>query len=69
MLPADPVRASLGANASPALVEQKREELGYNDPLSVQYARFVGNVLHGDLTYTATEGPKPLIRPHTEGHA
>lgn len=59
VLPADPVRASLGANASPALVEQKREELGYNDPLSVQYARFVGNVLHGDLS-TSLRTKRPV---------
>ncbi|MEZ5231810.1 MAG: ABC transporter permease [Acidimicrobiales bacterium] len=59
VLPADPVRASLGANASPELVEQKREELGYNDPLTVQYARFVGNVVQGDLS-TSLRTKRPV---------
>ncbi|MCC6434233.1 MAG: ABC transporter permease [Acidimicrobiales bacterium] len=59
VLPADPVRASLGANASPALVEQKREELGYNDPLTAQYVRFLGNVVQGDLS-TSLRTKRPV---------
>lgn len=59
VLPADPVRASLGANASPALVEQKREELGYNDPLVTQYTRFLGNVVQGDLS-TSLRTKRPV---------
>lgn len=49
VLPADPVRASLGARASDEVVEAKREELGYNDPLPRQYVRFLGDVAQGDL--------------------
>lgn len=59
VLPADPVRASLGANASPALVEQKREELGYNDPITAQYVRFLGNVVQGDLS-TSLRTKRPV---------
>jgi peptide/nickel transport system permease protein len=47
--PGDPVRASLGANASPAAVAAERERLGLNDPLPVRYARFVGHAAQGDL--------------------
>lgn len=50
VLPADPVRASLGANASPQLVAQKRAELGYDQPLAQQYVRFVTKMVHGDLS-------------------
>jgi peptide/nickel transport system permease protein len=49
VLPADPVRASLGARATDEQVEAKKEELGYNDPIVVQYVNFVGNVVTGDL--------------------
>jgi peptide/nickel transport system permease protein len=47
--PVDPVRASLGANASTEIVERERERLGYNDPLVTQYVRFVGDLARGDL--------------------
>jgi peptide/nickel transport system permease protein len=49
VLPADPVRAAVGGQASAAVVEAKRHELGYDKPLMVQYSRFLGNVLHGNF--------------------
>ena len=47
--PGDPVKASLGANASPAAVAAERERLGLNDPVIVRYVRFVGDAVQGDL--------------------
>jgi peptide/nickel transport system permease protein len=43
------VKASLGANASPAAVAAERERLGLNDPVIVRYVRFVGDAVQGDL--------------------
>lgn len=37
---------------SPELVEQLREDLGLNDPTIVQYVRWLGGILHGDLGLT-----------------
>lgn len=37
---------------SPEIVEQLRENLGLNDPLIVQYFRWLGNILKGDLGLT-----------------
>lgn len=37
---------------SPEIVEQLREDLGLNDPLLVQYFRWLGNILKGDLGLT-----------------
>lgn len=37
---------------SPEIVEQLREDLGLNDPLLIQYLRWLGNILHGDLGLT-----------------
>jgi peptide/nickel transport system permease protein len=45
----DPVRAALGMTAPADLVASRREALGLNDPLLVQYAHYVGGLLHGDL--------------------
>ena len=37
---------------SPEIVDQLREDLGLNDPLIVQYVRWLGDILHGDLGLT-----------------
>ena len=50
VIPADPVRAMVGASASPAVVAQKRAQLGLDKPLPVQYVRFLDHALHGDLS-------------------
>lgn len=49
VLPADPVRASIGARATEAQVKAKKAELGYDKPLVTQYVNFVGDVVQGDL--------------------
>jgi peptide/nickel transport system permease protein len=49
LTPTDPVHAMLGANASPARIEAKRQELGYDKPLVQQYANYVVGITHGDL--------------------
>ena len=45
----DPVLALVGQETSIADREALRESLGLNDPILVQYARFVGDALQGDL--------------------
>jgi ABC-type dipeptide/oligopeptide/nickel transport system permease component len=51
LLPGDPVTAMLSESsaASAEAVELKREQLGLNDPLIVQYGRFLGGALQGDF--------------------
>src|SRR4051794_12520215 len=49
-LPGDPaVAIAGGTQASPAEIEQVREQLGLDDPLLVQYGRWLKNAVHGDL--------------------
>lgn len=50
--PGDPVRQIVGLRASEERLEEVREELGLNDPVWVQYTRYVGGVLDGDLGYS-----------------
>jgi len=45
----DPVRELTGISVSKAEREQFREQLGLNDPWPVQYGRFLGNAVRGDL--------------------
>jgi peptide/nickel transport system permease protein len=48
--PGDPALLLLGAQATPDKVQELRNSLGLNDPLYVQYWKFLKNlILHGDL--------------------
>jgi peptide/nickel transport system permease protein len=49
VVPADPVRAMVGASATPEIVEAKRHELGLDQPLPAQYTRFLRRAVRGDL--------------------
>lgn len=49
LIPGDPVRAALGPTAPASLVEAKREDLGLNDPLVVQYWHYLQGLATGDL--------------------
>jgi ABC-type dipeptide/oligopeptide/nickel transport system permease component len=49
VIPGDPAVAALGDYASQEAVEALRERMGLNDPLIVQYFRFLGQILRGDL--------------------
>jgi len=49
VVPADPVRAMVGASAKPQIVEAKRHELGLDRPLPAQYAQFLSRAVRGDL--------------------
>ena len=48
-LSGDPVRLMVPADASQADVDLLRQQLGFNDPLYVQYGRFLGGLLRGDF--------------------
>ena len=49
LTPGDPAAAMLGDQADPEAIAALREALGLNDPLPVQYLRWLGGVLQGDL--------------------
>ena len=47
--PGDPVMSLVGENMTEEQLEQKREELGFNDPLIVRYVRYMKGVFQGDF--------------------
>lgn len=49
LIPGDPARVIAGEAASAEVVEQIRENLGLNDPFLMQYLRYLGNLLQGDM--------------------
>ena len=48
LVPGDPAAAILGEEASPEQIAALREALGFNDPLPVQYFRWVTGLFRGD---------------------
>jgi peptide/nickel transport system permease protein len=49
MIPGDPVVQMLGPEYTPEAAEAIRVKLGLNEALPVQYVRWIGNLLTGDL--------------------
>lgn len=56
LIPGDPVRAALGLNASADVVAARRESLGLNDPLPVQFVDYMRGLFSGDLGVSMTSG-------------
>ncbi|HZP44821.1 MAG TPA: ABC transporter permease [Candidatus Binataceae bacterium] len=63
VVPADPAVAMAGAKADPQTLAIIREQLGLNQPLYIQYARYLRRALHGDLgrSYIRRENVTALI--------
>lgn len=47
--PGDPVSLILGEQATQTQIEETRQELGLNDPIHIQYFRWLGAILQGDF--------------------
>lgn len=56
--PIDPVLRVVGDRASPQAYEKARIELGLDQPLHLQFARYVVNALKGDLGNSTSTGRK-----------
>jgi peptide/nickel transport system permease protein len=57
MAPGDPIAAQYGlklAEADPVKIERLRNELGLNDPILVQYGRYLLRLVKGDLGQSLT---------------
>lgn len=60
MMPADPVRAMVGEDASRETYEMVYQQLGFDQPLWVQFLRYLGDVLTGDFGQSIRTG-RPVI--------
>ena len=49
LAPSDPITLMLSETASPQQIAEARHQLGFDQPIPVQYAIFVEHALHGDL--------------------
>jgi len=58
MAPGDPAKVILGEQATPEQIAELREEMGLNDPVLVQYARYIFNLVQGDMGESYNSGLK-----------
>jgi peptide/nickel transport system permease protein len=54
LAPGSPVDMYLDPNIPPEALEERREQLGLNDPIWQQYLKWIGQILQGNLGYSAT---------------
>lgn len=59
--PGDPAAIMAFPNTTPARIEYLRHQLGLDQPIYVQYGRFLWNALHGDLG-VSYRGSVPVLR-------
>lgn len=52
----DPVRSALGATAAESVVQARRQLLGLDQPLIVQYVDYIGGLFRGDLGISLITG-------------
>jgi len=70
LAPGDPAIAILGEYASEETLDAFREEMGLNDPVFVQYSRYLGGIVQGDFGRSLISG-QPVselvffVLPHT----
>jgi peptide/nickel transport system permease protein len=55
-LTGDPVLLFMPTDSLPQQIEQVRQDMGFNDPLLVQYARFIGRAAMGDFGKSLRHG-------------
>nr|WP_244616607.1 ABC transporter permease [Youhaiella tibetensis] len=61
VIPIDPVLAVVGDRAPRAVYEAARVQMGLDQPLPIQFIRYIGSVLSGDLGMSVSTG-KPVAQ-------
>lgn len=60
-IPGDPARVLLGGDANTEAIDALRQEMGLNEPLYVQYIRWLGRIFQGDLG-TSVFGDQSVLK-------
>ncbi|WP_232547093.1 ABC transporter permease [Propioniciclava soli] len=64
-LPGDPARALLGDRATPQGIERLNAQYGFDQPLPVQYVRYMGQLLQGNFGNSPRTG-QPVLATFVE---
>ncbi|MGA7808953.1 ABC transporter permease [Bradyrhizobium sp.] len=60
LLPGNPAMVKAGPMATPQYVAEMKHRMGLDQPLHIQYARYVTGLLHGDLGESSSTG-RPVL--------
>ena len=66
ILPGDPISSQLGPKGTPEMIQTIRQQLGLNDPLIVQYGRFLTNMITLRFGNALVGGHRPIINEMSE---
>ena len=61
LAPGDPAAYFIQPGISPHVAEQIRDQYGLNDPLPVQYIKWISSVLHGDFGRSFSRAQQPVF--------
>lgn len=61
VIPGDPVTSQLGPRGTIEAKERMREQLGLNDPILVQYVKYLGRIVRLDLGEALVFGHRPIV--------
>ncbi|SER12407.1 ABC transporter permease [Piscibacillus halophilus] len=59
--PGDPFTTMLDPNVDREVFEERKEALGLNDPVPVQYARWIGSAVQGDFGESIVYNGRPVM--------
>jgi peptide/nickel transport system permease protein len=66
VLPGDPVSSALGPKGTPEMLTRIRTQLGLNDPLPVQYGRFLVDMVTLHFGNSLVGGHRPIVDEMSE---
>lgn len=66
VLPGDPVSSAMGPKGSPEVVQNVRTQLGLNDPLIVQYGRYLWQMVTFNFGNSLVGSHRPIIDEMSE---
>ncbi len=66
VVPGDPVQSALGPKGTPEMVQRIREQLGLNDPMIVQYGKFLVQMFTLRFGNSLIGGHRPIIDEMSE---
>ena len=70
IVPGDPATTMMGEHVNPAVIEKRSREMGLDQPLYIQFFKYIGNALRGDFgtSYRLNRNVAQIILdsfPHT----
>jgi peptide/nickel transport system permease protein len=66
VIPGDPVSSALGPKGTPEMIQRIRAQLGLNEPMIVQYGRFLRDILTFNFGNSLIGGHRPIIDEMSE---